>query len=180
LITEALALDLKDRVPSAAEFKRRLARLKNRTAISITSSHNPRPAASEAPTAVTLDARSCVRCAKPIPLDARFCPYCSADCAPASQTPQPQRAVSDSVERRNRCLKALRGLRDAVRELDASWDNATIYKATSQLLEARELTYDLSLGWPEIARDLCAWCDVIHERCQDAEAGYPVGKIRLT
>ncbi|MGB8414037.1 MAG: serine/threonine-protein kinase [Candidatus Binatus sp.] len=92
LVTEALALDLKDRVPSAADFKRRLTRLKNPTATSIAVPHNPRQAASSAPTVVALDAPLCANCAKPIPADARFCPYCSADLAPAPQPSPPVRA----------------------------------------------------------------------------------------
>ncbi len=92
LVTEALALDLKDRVPSAADFKRRLTRLKNPTATSIAVPSNPRQAASSAPTVVALDAPLCANCAKPIPADARFCPYCSADLAPAPQPSPPVRA----------------------------------------------------------------------------------------
>ena len=92
LVTEALALDLKDRVPSAADFKRRLTRLKNPTATSIAAPRNPRQAASSAPTVAALDAALCANCAKPIPTDARFCPYCSSDLAPAPQPAPPVRA----------------------------------------------------------------------------------------
>jgi formylglycine-generating enzyme required for sulfatase activity len=91
LITEALALDLKDRVPSAADFKRRLTRIKNPTATSIAPPPKPRPAASSAPTVVALDTPLCPHCAKPIPVDARFCPYCSADLSVAPPPP-PERA----------------------------------------------------------------------------------------
>ena len=97
LITEALALDLRDRVPSAAEFKRRLMRLKNPVAISIAPSRNPRPAAFSAPTVVTLDSRSCDHCAKPIPSDARFCPYCSTDLESGPQPREPQRLSANRV-----------------------------------------------------------------------------------
>ncbi len=91
LITEALALDLKDRVPSAADFRRRLMRLKNPTATSIASPRSPRPTASSAPTVAALDAPLCAHCAKPIPADARFCPYCSADLSVAPQPPARER-----------------------------------------------------------------------------------------
>jgi formylglycine-generating enzyme required for sulfatase activity len=92
LVTEALALDLKDRMSSGADFKRRLTRLKYPTATSIAVPRNPRQAAASAPTVVPLDAPLCANCAKPIPGDARFCPYCSADLAPAPQLSPPDRA----------------------------------------------------------------------------------------
>ena len=87
LVTEALALDIKDRVPSAADFKRRLTRLKSPTATSIAPLPSPRRAASNAPTIVALDAPLCAYCGKTFPADARFCPYCNADLSVSPQLP---------------------------------------------------------------------------------------------
>ena len=40
---------------------------------------------------VALDAPLCAHCGKPIPADARFCPYCSADLSVAPQPPAQER-----------------------------------------------------------------------------------------
>jgi hypothetical protein len=124
---------------------------------------------------ITLDAKSCDRCSKPVPLAARFCPYCSSDLAFVSQGPQRLRVVDDPVERRNQCLKALRDLKVAAQSVEVAWHDPTMNNAEKALLE-HGLTPD---GAQEMVRDLCSWCDIIHERCHDAEEGYPVGKIRL-
>jgi formylglycine-generating enzyme required for sulfatase activity len=92
LVTEALALELKDRVPSAADFKRRLTRLKNPAAISIAAPKKPNSVAASAPTVAALNALLCANCGNPIPVGARFCPYCSADLAPDPEQSLPDRA----------------------------------------------------------------------------------------
>lgn len=89
LVSAALAYDVEHRIPNTGEFRHRLlaasgalaagnerAQLKLPLAI-------PAPAAAAAPSAPTLLTQAaetpCPSCARPIPVDSRFCSYCAAD-----------------------------------------------------------------------------------------------------
>jgi len=87
IINEALAYDLAQRIPSAADFKRRLQRLANPAAPAPRFAPPPagpvNPAGPGAPTVTGIVAtQQCPRCARDIPADAVVCPYCSAQLKP--------------------------------------------------------------------------------------------------
>ncbi len=93
LVGDAMALDANRRVASAAEFRRRLENLAGepaRPSLRMRSAVVQPPMGPDAPTVKGLAAFVCPSCAKPVPADAKFCPYCSADlsAAPAPQKPR--------------------------------------------------------------------------------------------
>ena len=92
LVGEAMALDANRRIASAAEFRRRLENLAGeaaRPSLRIPRAVVQPPMAPDAPTVKGLGAFACPSCAKPVPADAKFCPYCSADLSAAPEAPKP-------------------------------------------------------------------------------------------
>jgi serine/threonine protein kinase len=85
LIGEALALDLDQRIGSATEFRRRLRNLQEPggrgTRYKGAAAVLARPLTLDIIPAIAEAAPTvpCARCAKSIPVDSRFCPYCSTD-----------------------------------------------------------------------------------------------------
>ena len=100
LIGEAMALEASRRIASAAEFRRRLENLASapeHPSLRMRSAVVQPPMGPDAPTVKGLAAFVCPSCAKPVPADARFCPYCSADLSAAPQAPKPPHRRRRSV-----------------------------------------------------------------------------------
>ncbi|MGO9681324.1 MAG: protein kinase domain-containing protein [Beijerinckiaceae bacterium] len=92
LIGEAMALEASRRIASAAEFRRRLENLASapeHPSLRMRSVVVQPPMGPDAPTVKDLAAFVCPSCAKPVPADAKFCPYCSADLISAPAPPKP-------------------------------------------------------------------------------------------
>jgi serine/threonine protein kinase len=92
LIGEAMALDANRRIASAAEFRRRLEHLVGepaRPGLRVPRAVAQPSITPNAPTVKDLVAFACPNCAKPVPADAKFCPYCSADLSTTLAPPKP-------------------------------------------------------------------------------------------